>query len=268
MHEIIQFLDKHGYTVLFGSVFAEQMGLPVPAFPMLLAMGALAGEGRFSLALAVVVALGASLIADSFWYQLGRRRGPSVLKLLCRISLEPDSCVRRAEDTFSRRGAAALLFGKFIPGVSVMSTPMAGVVGLSFGWFLLCDGLGAALWSGTIMSTGYLARHQLERVAEGLSMLGGRLLLLLVTSLAAYIAWKFNERRRFLRQLRIARITPEEVMAKMQAGEEIVVVDLRHSIEIDGDAVKVQGAIHLLPEDLDEQNEKIPRDREVILYCT
>lgn len=268
MHEIIQFLDRHGYAVLFGFVFGEQMGLPVPALPVLLAMGALAGEGRFSLPMAVAVALVASLTADSFWYQLGRRRGPSVLKLLCRISLEPDSCVRRAEDTFARRGAAALLFGKFIPGVSVMSTPMAGVVGLSYGWFLLCDGLGAALWSGTIMSTGYLARPQLERVAERASMLGGWLLLLLVAGLAAYIAWKFIERRRFLHQLRIARITPEEVMAKMQAGEEMVVVDLRHSIELDGDAEKVQGAILLLPEDLEEQHEKIPRDRDVILYCT
>ena len=254
--------------MLFGFVFAEQIGLPVPAFPVLLAMGALAGAGRFSMAAAVALAVAASLIADTFWYELGRRRGPSVLKLLCRISLEPDSCVRRAEDTFSRRGAAALLFGKFIPGVSVMSTPMAGVVGLSIEWFLLCDGLGASLWSGTIMGTGYVARAQLERVAELASILGGRLLLVLAFALAAYIAWKFLQRQRFLRQLRIARISPEEVIAKMRAGEDLVIVDLRHSIEFDGRAAKVQGAIHLRPENLEAQHEQIPRDRDVILYCT
>lgn len=268
MQQAFHFLLRHGYAVLFALVFAEQVGLPLPAIPVLLAMGALVGAGRFSFALALLVVVLAALLADLIWYQLGRRRGHSILNLLCRISLEPDSCVRRTENIFARHGARALLFAKFVPGLSTVAPPLAGMFHMRLSRFLLWDTAGAVLWAGAFTGAGYLFSGQLERVANAALRLGGWLLFLLAGGLAAYIGWKYLERQRFLRELRIARIPPEELMNKLEAGEEIVVVDLRHSIEFEAEGVKVRGALHLPPEQLDQRHQEIPRDRDVVLYCT
>ncbi|HLE04701.1 MAG TPA: DedA family protein, partial [Anaerolineales bacterium] len=154
MNEAFQFLLRYGYAVLFGFVFAEQLGLPIPAIPVLLAMGALVGAGHFSLAIAIPVALLAALLSDVIWYQLGRYRGPSVLNLICRISLEPDSCVRRTENVFASHGARALLFAKFIPGLSTAAPPLAGIFRMRLPRFLIWDGAGTLLWIGTFVGTG------------------------------------------------------------------------------------------------------------------
>ncbi len=264
----LQFLERHGYILLFGFVFVEQIGLPVPALPVLLAMGALTGTGRFSLGVALAVATSASLLSDLLWYEMGRRRGRSVLNLLCRISLEPDSCVRRTEHMFSATGASALLLAKFVPGLSTMATPLAGIVRMRLWRFILSDGLGAALWSGSFLTLGYLFRSQLERIAAPALRLGGWLVVLLAGGLAGYIGWKYIERRRFLRKLRIARITPQQLMEKLESGEAVVIVDLRHAIDLEGEGVMLPGALHMLPEELDRRHEEIPRDRDVVLYCT
>jgi len=151
-----------GYVVLFGFVLAEQIGLPIPAVPVLLGVGALAGTGRMSLALALGAALAASLPPDLVWYELGRRRGGRILGLLCRVSLEPDSCVRRAENLFMRRGRKALLIAKFFPGLSTIAPPLAGVVGVGRWQFILFDSAGLVIWAGAWMSLGYVFSDALE----------------------------------------------------------------------------------------------------------
>ena len=268
MTETLQFLLRHGYAVLFASVFAEQIGLPIPAIPMLLAMGALVGTGQFAFAAALLVTMLASLSSDFIWYQLGRRRGHAVLNLICRISLEPDSCVRRTENLYVRHGARALLFAKFVPGLSTLAPPLAGMFGMRLAGFLAWDGAGALLWAAVFCGSGYLFSAQLGLIATLALRLGTWLMVLLGSALAAYIAWKYIGRQRFIRQLSIARITPEELRGKLEAGEDIVVVDLRHSLEFEADNVKVPGALHLLPEELDQRHQEIPRDRDVVLYCT
>ncbi|MCI0403802.1 MAG: VTT domain-containing protein [Acidobacteria bacterium] len=268
MSEAFQFLLRHGYAVLFGAVFAEQIGLPLPAIPVLLAAGALAGMKRFAFLAIVLVAVLASLLSDLIWYALGRRRGHSILNLLCRISLEPDSCVRRTEDVFARHGVRALVVAKFIPGLNTAAPPLAGMFRMRLSRFLLWDGAGALLWAGTFCGAGYLFSAQLERVATSAGRLGGWLVVLVLGALAAYISWKYIQRRRFIRQLRTARVTPEELMRKLEADEEIVVVDLRHSFEFEADSVKIPGSLHMLPEELNHRHTEIPRDREVVLYCT
>ena len=268
MEQALQFLHRQGYAVLFAAVFAEQIGLPIPAIPILLAVGALAGAGEFSFAAALLVAALAALLGDFIWYQFGRRRGHSVLNLLCRISLEPDSCVRRTEEVFARHGARALLFAKFAPGLSTAAPPLAGMFGMCPSRFLAWDGAGTLLWVGAFSGAGYIFSAELERIAAWALRLGAWLLVLLGSALAGYLAWKYAHRQRFLRQLRIARITPEELMRKLEAGEDVVVVDLRHSLEFEAYNVKVRGALHLLPEELDRRHQEIPRDRDVVLYCT
>jgi membrane protein DedA with SNARE-associated domain len=266
---LVHFLLRHGYLFLFAAVLVEQAGLPVPAVPVLLAMGALVGMGKFSLTTSVLVAVAACLIADIVWYRLGRLYGSSILRLVCRISLEPDSCVRRTENVFAREGSRTLLYAKFVPGLSTVAPPVAGLARLSLGRFLLWDGAGALIWTTTSLLLGYVFSRQLERVAEAASVLGARVIAAVVGGLALYLIWKLDQRRRFLHGLEIARIAPEELLALMQAGRgDVVVVDLRNALERESDAAALPGAIVLTPDELDERHHEIPRDRDVVLYCT
>jgi membrane protein DedA with SNARE-associated domain len=268
MEEALQFLVRHGYAIVFAFVFAEQIGLPLPAIPILLAMGALAGAGQLSYAAALLVAVLASLLSDLIWYQLGRRRGSSILNLLCRISLEPDSCVRRTEDVFARHGAGALLYAKFVPGLNTAAPPLAGLFRMRLSRFLGYGALGAVFWAGGFSGLGYLFSNQLERVAGSAAQMGGWLVVLLAAGLGGYIGWKYVERQRFIRKLRIARITPEELQRKIAAGENVVVVDLRHQLEFEAEAVTLPRALHIPPEELGRRHQEIPRNRDVVLYCT
>ena len=268
MHRSLEFLLHHGYVVLLGWVFAEQIGLPLPAMPLLLAAGALAGAGHLSFFASLLCVILAAMAADSIWFQLGRRKGIRILQLLCKISLEPDSCVRRTEGVFAKQGARSLLLAKFVPGLSTVATPLAGIFHMRPRRFLLFDALGALLWAGTFLGLGYVFSGQIERVAEHLASLGGWLVVLLLGALAAYIAYKFVARQRFLRELRISRITVDELKEKLDSGEELVIVDLRHSMDFEADPETIPGAFRMDSKELEEKNDRLPRDREVILYCT
>src|SRR3989442_231929 len=268
MSETLQFLVKHGFLLLFAWVFAEQIGLPLPSLPLLLAAGALAGTGRLKVTAVVGLPVVAAMISDVLWYELGRRRGVQVLQFLCRISLEPDSCVRRTESTFERQGAGSLVLAKFIPGLSTAAPPLAGIFGMRLDRFLLFDALGTLLWVGVFVGLGFACSNQLERVADRALTFGSWLLAILVGALAAYIGWKFVRRQRFLHALRIARITPEELKQKLDAGEDVVIVDLRHSLDFEAEPITIPGAHRLDAAELEEGSDVIPRDREVVLYCT
>jgi len=267
LNETLQFLSRHGYAVIFAWVSAEQAGVPVPALPMLLAAGALAGAGRMNAAAAAAFAVAGSLASDSMWYALGHTRGIRVLKMLCRISLEPDSCVRNTQGVFARYGARSLLVAKFIPGLGAAAPPLAGVVRMKAWRFFLFDVLGASLWACTYITVGFVFSNQLELVAMQGGRLGAGFLTLLAAACAAFIAWKYVRRRRFLANLQQARITPEELREKMQQGEEVTVVDLRHMLSVEADPELIPGAKWIDPDSLDLQTADLPRDRDVILYC-
>ena len=268
MTETLQFLLRHGYTVLFVWVFVEQLGLPLPATPLLLAAGALAGAEHLNLALATIRPSVAALLADTLGYELGRRRGSQILQLLCRISLEPDSCVRRTQDVFARHGARSLLVAKFIPGLSTVAPPLAGIFRMRISRFLLFDGLGAFIWVGAFTGLGFLFRDQLERLAVSAMGLGAWLVGILVVALAGYIGWKYVQRRRFLRELRIGRITPDELKQRLDLGEDVLIIDLRHSLDFEAEPVTIPGALQFSPDQLEQRHNQIPRDRDVVLYCT
>jgi len=266
--ETLEFVARHGYLVLFVWTAAEQLGLPIPAIPLLLAAGAMAGAGRLSLGAVVLVSAVASLIADSVWYEMGRRKGVRVLQFLCRVSLEPDSCVRRTEQIFERYGVRSLLVSKFLPGLATVAPPLAGIFGMRWLPFLLLAGLGAVVYTGTFAGLGYLFSAQLEMLAERSLQFGEGLLVFLGGSLAAYVLLKLWQRRRFIRRLRTARITPEELKQRLDAGEDVFIVDLRHLLDLEADPHHIPGAVHLSPDDLDARHREVPRDRDIVLYCT
>lgn len=268
MDDTIGFLVGHSYLVVFVLVFAEQVGLPLPALPILLGIGALSAEGSYSAWVALGVAVVASLAADLVWYLLGRRHGRSILALLCRISLEPDSCVRRTEEGFARHGARSLLYAKFVPGLNTAAPPLAGMLGMRLWRFLVADGIGAGLWAGAFIGLGWLFADQLLTIlaiAQGAATASGTVALGLFV---LYLAFKLWQRRRFIRDLRIARITPEELARRLENGEEIVVVDLRHDLDFSADSATIPGAMRMLPEEIERRHAEIPRQREVVLFCT
>jgi membrane protein DedA with SNARE-associated domain/rhodanese-related sulfurtransferase len=268
MHSTIEFLLRHGYAVLLVWVFAEQIGLPVPSLPLLLAAGALAGTGHLNFFACLLISVFAAVCADSIWFEMGRLRGIKVLQLLCKISLEPDSCVRKTEGLFSTQGARSLLVAKFFPGFSTVAPPLAGVFHMRLGRFLLYDAGGSLIWAGSFLTLGYAFSGQIERIAERAASLGGGLLVLIIAVMGGYIGYKIIARQRFLRELRISRITVEELKEKMDEGEEVMIVDLRHHLDFDADPETIPGAFRIDAKELEEKNDHLPRDREVILYCT
>jgi membrane protein DedA with SNARE-associated domain len=268
MTETLEFLVRHGYTVIFWWVLAEQLGLPLPAVPVLLAAGALGGTGQLHFGLVLALAGVASLTSDTVWYAIGRARGGSVLNLLCRIALEPDSCVRQTHERFVRHGAWALLYAKFVPGLNTAAPPLAGMIRMPLLRFMVYTGLGGLIWAGAFMGVGYVFSGQLERAAAAASSLGGWALTLVAAAFAGYVGWKWVARQRFLRRIRIARITPDDLKARIDAGEEVLVVDVRHALDFAAEPTIIPGALHMTTEELETRHLEIPRDREIVLYCT
>lgn len=268
MTDLWAFLLRHGHSLLFGAVLVEQLGAPVPAVPMLLVMGALAALGYYSLPLALLTAVSACVAADFVWFELGRRRGDSILAFLCKLSLEPDTCVRTTSRTFARWGPATLLVAKFVPGLSTVAPPLAASAGLSPARFLLYDTAGAALWAGVSLAAGALLRREVERIFEWLPQLGARLLILILTPLALWLAWKLWQRMRAMRLHRIARITPAELHALLNNGAETRIFDLRAPHAVARDAYRLPGAILLAPQQLDQHLRDLPLGAHLVFYCT
>ena len=268
MLALVQFLLQHGYTLLFAWVFCEQLGLPIPASPILLAAGALAGTQRMYFSVVLAVCLAASLSSDLIWYGIGKKKGGSVLRLLCRISLEPDSCVRRTESLYEKYGEKSLLFAKFVPGLNTAAPPVAGMFQMPLGRFLLFDTAGVFLWAGSFIGMGWLFSNQLENVAMYFRRLGIWLVILLGMALAAYIVQKYQDRRRFLKTLAKDRITVDELKEMLDQGHPITIIDLRHALDALPDPRTLPGALRMEPGQLRARQVEIPRDRGVVLYCT
>ena len=268
MHRALEFLVLHGCVVLPCWVFVEQMGVPVPTVPLLLAAGTLAGAGRMNLLTAFFLCMIPAVLADSLWYCTGRTKGAKGLQYLCKISLEPDSCVRRTEGLFSSQGARSLLVAKFIPGLGTVAPPLAGIIQMRPVRFLIFDAGGATLWACAFLGAGYIFSGQIERVAEYAFSLGKGLSALVIGALVAYVVYKLIARQRFLRELRIARISVDELKKKIDIGENLVIVDLRHSLDFEANPETIPGAVHLDAKDLEMNTNQLPRDRDVILYCT
>ena len=268
MSDAVDFFIRHGEAFIFLYVFADQMGVPLPAVPALLAMGALAAAGRINFGLALLLSVVASVLADVIWYVLGRARGPQVLRLLCKVSLEPDSCVRRTEDVFVRYGVRSLIFAKFVPGLSTVAPPLAGMVGVGVPRFVLYSALAALLWAAAWGGLGYVTGEALREVTATTGRIGSVLVALVAASVAGYVVVKWIQRRRFLRALRTARIGPEELKRDLDSGKGVFVVDLRSALEVAATPFVIPGALSIAAEELEARHQSIPRDRDVVVYCS
>jgi membrane protein DedA with SNARE-associated domain len=268
MDALTELVLRYGLTLLFLNVFLEQVGVPIPALPMLVVAGALVADGKLSGASTLAVVLAASLLADSIWFGLGRGYGRRVLKLLCRVSLSPDSCVRQTEGAFGRWGVSSLLVAKFVPGFSTVAPPLVGATGVGFGRFLLFSAGGTLLWAGAALFAGILFRDAIDGLLAQLAALGTRALLLVFVALALFVAVKWWQRRSFYKALRMARISVQELQLLMHGDPAPLVVDVRTDAGRMQDPRRIPGAIVIDVGLLDEEIRRLPTSREIILYCT
>lgn len=264
----VPWLERYSVIILPVLVVAEQVGIPLPAVPALLVVGALAAHGRVSLLLVIASIAAVALPVDLIWHGLGRRRGARVLLGLCRFTLEPDVCVRRTQNLFLRHGVRALLVSKFLPGLTTVMPPLAGVFGISRLRFVVYDLAGIVLWAGLWTGIGYVFSETIETVARRVSALGHTAGLALAGILVSYVALKFLRRWLFLRRLRIARISPEDLKRKLEAGEDVAVLDLRTALDVAATPHAIPGSRWISVDALDEHLSDVPRDRELVLYCS
>lgn len=261
-------LLMYGYLLLFGWVLVEQLGVPLPATPVLLAAGALSAEHELSFGLALLAGVAASIVADTAWFLIGRHYGHHVLRLLCKMSLEPTVCVRKTQNSFGRRGDMTLLIAKFVPGLATVAPPVAGQNHMALGRFLFFDGLGSVAWVGALLVGGRLFGDALKRDPNVLDWVGRFSGALLVLGIVGFFLTRLYRRRSFIKNLEKSRLEPVELKRQLDAGEAVFIVDLRHPLELVPDPYTLPGALHVSPETLAKRLEEIPRDRDVVLYCT
>jgi membrane protein DedA with SNARE-associated domain/rhodanese-related sulfurtransferase len=263
----LHFLEHYGVVILPALAVAEQIGVPLPAVPALLAVGALAAHGRISIPLVLGAISVAALATDFAWYELGRRRGARVLVRLCQMSVEPDSCLRRAERIFARHGARSMLAAKFVPGLTTVMPPLAGVFAVPRGRFALYDLAGVLLWAGTWLALGYFFSDAIVLIAARATAIGHMFGLVIATALAGYIIVKYGRRHLFLRKLRTVRVSPEALKRRLDAGEDLAIIDLRTLLDVTATPYAIPGSRWLAANAIDEHEVEFLRSRDVVLYC-
>jgi membrane protein DedA with SNARE-associated domain/rhodanese-related sulfurtransferase len=266
-----ELIDRYGVLLVFANVLALSLGLPVPAMPTLILVGAGLALHADPLWLPLAGVLGvsvlASLIGDSVWFYAGRRYGNRTLQSLCRLSLSRDTCMKRTERFYGRFGIRILSVAKFIPGLSMVSVPLAGAMQAGLPRFLRYDGLGAALWAALGLGLGVLFADQVERVIDALSQLGTGAVVLIIAALVAYVGWRWWRRRTLLKSLESARIDPPALDALVRAGASPVVFDIRAPGFRDVDPYVIPGAIFADERQLDGILATYPREGKIVIYC-
>ncbi|MGZ7040065.1 MAG: VTT domain-containing protein [Thermoanaerobaculia bacterium] len=268
LRRLVQLLIHYGTALIAANVFLEQIGAPVPALPTLIVAGALTRNGALSSTAIMAAAVLSSVVADWIWFALGRRYGYTILKTLCRISLSPDSCVRDTEANFERWGMKSLLIAKFITGFSTIAPPLAGATKRSTVRFILYDGAGAFIWAGAAVAVGRLFHDTIGRILDYLENLGGWAVAIVLALFALVIVFKWWQRARFLRHLRMARITVHELKDLIDHGTNPVVLDVRTDSAKQRHKNHIPGAIVTAADDVPSRIIGVSPDSEIVLYCT
>ena len=268
MEELTGLLAQHGLLVVFANVLLTQAGVPVPALPLLVVAGALVQDGQLSLAAVMAVAVVAALLGDLPWYVAGRMAGHRILRLLCRVAIEPDSCVMQTENTFERWGAPSLVVAKFVPGFATVAPPIAGAMRLGLAPFMLYSALGAALWAGAAVAAGMVFHTQVDRLLAWLADMGFGSALVMGLVVGFYVAFKWLDRYLFIRLMRMVRITADELHDMMRQGMKPVILDVRSHAARKLDPRRIPGAIAVDIAAPERNLADVLPDGEVVVYCT
>jgi membrane protein DedA with SNARE-associated domain/rhodanese-related sulfurtransferase len=263
---LLDLIREFGLAFVFVNVLVDQVGVPVPAYPTLIVAGASLAVSPGTTATVLVVGVIAALIADTFWYLSGRRYGMRVLRTLCRVSLSPDSCVSQTEMIFARFGPASMIFAKFIPGFASVATAMAGAVRLRYWKFIAFDTIGAILWVGLALVLGRIFRDAIVDILETLTSLGKVGLVLVLVALLAYVLSKWWRRRQFIQQLRMDRVTVDELKQMIEEDRAGTILDVRSALTQEASG-RIPGARRVDIKKVEDGIVGIAREGEVIVYC-
>ena len=267
MANLILLLQEYGVLIVFAVVLIEQIGMPIPAFPLLIVAGALSVDGDTSWPAVLAVSLLACLISDGFWFRAGRHYGKRILKLLCKISLSPDYCVSQTEDNFNRWGPKALIVAKFIPGFNTIAPPLAGAMGTRVSTFLGFSVLGGLLWSGTGIAIGAFFHSSVDQVLDILSTMGTTALIVLGVLLLLFVAFKYVERKRFRQSMEIERVTIDDLKQLLEQGKEPVLIDAR-SVTAQMLEPAIPGALLFKGGEPSTEIIALDKKRHIVVYCS
>jgi membrane protein DedA with SNARE-associated domain/rhodanese-related sulfurtransferase len=266
VQDLVSLIEQHGLLVVFLNVLLCESGLPVPAYPTLMTAAALVTEGRYRIPAIILAGIAGSFIPDLALYWSGGRYGRRILGVLCRISLSPDVCVRQTETAFAKLGPWSLLFAKFVPGLSSLSVAMAGVTRLPLPAFLLLNGVGALLFVGVPVALGRIFQAEIAGLLATLAQVGEWGIVILVAALGVYLLARWWRRQLFIRRLRMARITVEELRRLIDEGPRPLILDVRAKIARAEDGI-IPGALAAHPKEIDPVVMAYAHDREIVIYC-
>jgi membrane protein DedA with SNARE-associated domain len=260
----------HGYALTFGLLLAEALGLPFPAAIALVAAGAAVAAHALWGPYVVAVALAALLCGDIVQFWLGRYMGWALLGFLCRVSINPETCILRSAESFYKRGKITLVIAKFIPGVNTMAAPLAGSMKMRFWQFLRLDLAGASLYSLTYLLVGYLSRDFLAAILRGFHAAGRAMEAVVIATLAVYGIYRIVQYRKNKAYNVVPRVQVEELARRLASEDSarVLIVDVRSHGYYDSGAARIKNSIRIEPNNLEAEIKNLPKDKDIYLYCT
>jgi len=270
MNDLTVSIAKHGYVLVFAFVLAEAIGLPVPAALALIAAGAASAAHLLRAPLVLTSAIVAMLLGDTLLFLAGRYSGWALLGILCRVSMNPETCILRSAESFYKRGKTTLLFAKFLPGINTMATPLAGSMRMRFGQFLRFDAMGASLYLLAYFTLGWLGRNFLKAIASNFQKAEHAVAAVLLAGLVVYAIYRIWIFQKYRVYRVVPRVQVEELIRRLQSENlaDVLVVDVRSHGYYDPDAARIRGSIRIEPNNLEQEIQSLPRDKDIYLYCT
>lgn len=268
MTDLLSLATRHGYLLIFVVVLAESLGLPLPAALALIAGGAAAAAHTLNAPVVLLLAVAAMMIGDTLTFTLGRYAGWALLGFLCRLSLNPETCILRSAESFYKRGKITLLFAKFVPGINAMAPPLAGSMKMRPGQFLRFDLAGVSLYVGAYFTVGFLFRDFLASITRGFSTASRAMGVILLVALAIYLVYRIWTYKKTPHSL-VPRVAIEELALRIQAEDEnLLIADVRSHGYYDAAAERIKGSIRIEPNNFSEEIKALPKEKDIYLYCT
>ena len=270
MTDLVSLIARHGYALVAALVFAEAIGLPVPAALALVAAGAAVAGHVLRAPILLPLAMGAMLLGDSLLFLAGKMTGWTLLGFLCKVSANPETCILRSAESFYKRGKTTLVIAKFLPGVNTMGPPLAGSMKMPFSQFLRFDALGALLYVTAYFLLGFLGKNFLKAIGGTFQTAGHAIEEVLLVAAVVYVGYRIWLMRKNRVYQVVPRIQVQELIEKLasQEAERVLVVDVRSHGYYDADAARIKGSIRIEPNNLEEELKRFPKDKDVYLYCT
>ena len=270
MHELLSMMARHGYSLTFCVLFAEALGLPLPAAIALVAAGAGVASHTLSAPGIVLSAAFALIFGDIIQFWLGRTAGWALLGFLCRLSMNPETCILRSAESFYKRGKATLVIAKFVPGLNTMAAPLAGSMKMRFGQFLRLESAGVLLYTLTYLTVGYLSRDFLAAVLRGFQAAGRVMEIALILALVVYAVYRVFQFHKYQNYRLEPRVQVQELAARLAAegSDKVLIVDVRSHGYYDVGAERIRGSIRIEPNNLEDEIKNLPKDKDIYLYCT